>query len=421
MASVLPYNAVKLSRYTKLLLFLITAFEKISSVHTTMKKVYIKSTLTFFLVWIYSYSNAQQQKISLKDSVDRSFDLSDYIIHANGFVPVPYILTEPALGGFGIAIAPIFIKQKPPYIDSVKGNIVYTPVAPDITGGVGLYTVNGSWLTGVFKRGTLIKSRIKYTIGGAYGDINMAFYRTIPQLGEKKFEFSIKALPVFLQAAKRIGQSNWYAGIKYLFLKTNVDYTGDSLLKPEFVKPQEYSSTVSQLGGVIELDNRDNVFTPDNGIKLHFDAEGSNKALGSDYDYWRLNYYMYAYRQLSNKLVGGLRIDGQQAFNNPPFFMLPYVNMRGIPSCRYQGNASVVTEAEFRWDFIQRWSLMFYGGTAKAFDEWDSFGQADWLYSYGTGFRYLIAKKFKLRMGIDIARGPEEFAYYIVFGSNWLK
>jgi hypothetical protein len=38
-----------------------------------------------------------------------------------------------------------------------------------------------------------------------------------------------------------------------------------------------------------------------------------------------------------------------------------------------------------------------------------------------TGFRYLLARKFKLRVGVDIARGPEDFAYYIVFGSNWLK
>ena len=59
--------------------------------------------------------------------------------------------------------------------------------------------------------------------------------------------------------------------------------------------------------------------------------------------------------------------------------------------------------------------------SAKAFDQWSDFGSADFVYSYGTGFRYLIARKFKLRMGIDIAKGPEDFAYYIVFGSNWLK
>jgi hypothetical protein len=41
------------------------------------------------------------------------------------------------------------------------------------------------------------------------------------------------------------------------------------------------------------------------------------------------------------------------------------------------------------------------------------------VYGVGGGFRYLIARKFKLRMGVDIARGPEKWAYYIVFGNTW--
>jgi len=130
---------------------------------------------------------------------------------------------------------------------------------------------------------------------------------------------------------------------------------------------------------------------------------------------------MYAYKMLGKKLVGGLRIDGQQSFEDPPFYMLPYIEMRGIPSNRYQGKADILTEAEFRWDFIGRWSIMLYSGMGKAFDKWSDFGNAELVYSYGTGFRYLIARKFKLRMGIDIAKGPEDFTYYIVFGSSWLK
>ena len=65
---------------------------------------------------------AQHSPKSLtKDSTDGAFDVSDYIIQANGFVPVPIIITEPALGGFGGGIVPVFIKKRPPYLDSVKG------------------------------------------------------------------------------------------------------------------------------------------------------------------------------------------------------------------------------------------------------------------------------------------------------------
>lgn len=361
----------------------------------------------------------EKPHISLRDSADGGFDLSDYIIDAHGFVPVPYFITEPALGGFGFALIPVFIKKRPPYVDSIKGQRVITPIAPDITGGAGLYTVNGSWFTGLFRSGTFVKSRIKYIAGGGFGSINMSYYRAIPNKGEKEFAFNIKAYAASLQATKRIAYSHWYAGLKYFIAGADVKYKGSDTAT--FVKPIEYSSIVSQLGAIIELDNRDNVFTPDKGMKVHFDGFRSDNIIGSDYDYWRMNYYAYMYKPLTKKLIGGLRIDGQQTFGDVPFWMLPYIDMRGVAANRYQGKADILSEAEFRWDFYRRWSIMLFSGAGKAFDEWSDFGSSQWVISYGTGFRYLIARKFGLRMGIDLAKGPDTWAYYIVFGSNWLK
>lgn len=365
-------------------------------------------------------SQANKKHVSLKDSLDGKLDLSDYIIDANGFVPIPMIITEPALGGFGGAIIPVFIRKNPPYLDSIKGELVRTPVAPDITGGIGLYTLNNTWAALAFRSGTLVKSRIKYVIGGGFVNLNMAFYQTFSQLGEKKLNFHFKITPFYLQAVKRIRFSHWYAGFKYLFLHTDVRYKGDSALEA-LGKPLETKSTISQLGAIIELDNRDNIFTPDKGIKLHVDAVYSGNILGSDYDYWKMNYYMYAYASITKKIVGGLRIDGRQAFGDPPFYMLPYIDMRGIPAERYQGNVDLLSEVEMRWDVVPRWSVMAFTGAGKAFDEWDKFNESSWAWSYGTGFRYLLARKFKLRVGIDVAHGPDTWAYYVVFGSNWVK
>ena len=200
-------------------------------------------------------------------------------------------------------------------------------------------------------------------------------------------------------------------------------YSADSLahLRDTLGSLLESTNTLSQLSGIIELDSRDNIFTPDRGIKFHLDGGSSNKAIGSDYDFWKINYYSYMYMPLSKKIIGGLRIDGQQSFGGVPFYLLPFIDMRGVPVYRYQGKADVLAEAELRWDFLYRWSIMLYSGAGKAFDEWSEFDSAKWINTVGTGFRYLIARKFKLRMGIDVARGPEKWAYYIVFGSNWLK
>ena len=54
-------------------------------------------------------------------------------------------------------------------------------------------------------------------------------------------------------------------------------------------------------------------------------------------------------------------------------------------------------------------------------EEWNDFQNGKWHVSGGAGGRYLIVRKLKLRMGIDIARGPEQWAYYMVFGTTWVR
>ena len=230
----------------------------------------------------------------------------------------------------------------------------------------------------------------------------------------------IWTVPIFLQATRRLGLSHWYAGLKYLFLKSRLRFVGNDTLA-HLGQPLEANKLVSELGALLELDNRDNIFTPDKGLKFHVDAIRSDNIFGSDYDFWRLDYYMYGYLPFAANLTGGLRIDGAQTFGDVPFYLQPYIDMRGVPAERYQGNAALLAEGELRWDFVRRWSAVAFSGVGKAFDSWSEFGSAEWVVSWGAGFRYLLARKFQLRMGIDLAHGAEGFAYYIVFGSNWLR
>jgi hypothetical protein len=111
----------------------------------------------------------------------------------------------------------------------------------------------------------------------------------------------------------------------------------------------------------------------------------------------------------------------QQVFDDPPFYLLPYIDLRGIPIMRYQGNVFSVVEAELRWDFTKRLSLVGFGGTGKAYDSWSSFSESPWRSTGGAGIRYLLARLFKLRVGFDVARGPEQWAYYFILGSAWMK
>ncbi|MEA9413719.1 BamA/TamA family outer membrane protein [Flavobacterium sp. PL02] len=386
-----------------------------------MKKTNQLRKVFLFLIVFMTITMAGQDKehkhISMKDSLDGAFDLSDYIIYAHGFIVVPTLITEPALGGIGGAVLPLYLKKHDPIIDA-NGKKRF--IDPDITGAMGMYTGNKSWAVGAFRAGSFIKSRILYRVGGGYGDVNMSFYENLPNGKDKEIDLNFKSFAFYARVMKQFRNGKWSAGPQYLLLDSKVNFPDLNDL-PSFAKLSDVKSVVSQLGGAIQFDGRDNIFTPDKGMRFQFDFFWSDNTIGSDYDAWRLNLSAIGYYPIAKKLIGGLRLEGEQALGNAPFYLRPGINLRGIPSARYQGKASVVTEAELRWDLYRRWSLMGYGGLASAFNDWDKAFAKPVVYSYGTGFRYLIARKFKLRMGVDVARGPEDWAYYVVFGSNWLR
>ena len=59
-------------------------------------------------------------------------------------------------------------------------------------------------------------------------------------------------------------------------------------------------------------------------------------------------------------------------------------------------------------------------GAGKAAEKIGELGGEDTRTTIGGGFRYLIARRLGLRAGIDVARGPEEWAIYLPFGNAWL-
>jgi hypothetical protein len=355
------------------------------------------------------------RKYSMRDSLDGAFDLSDWIINAHGFVPVPYPVTEPALG-FGGALVPLLISPRKPPAGRYAG---LAPSPPTMTGAAMMYTSSKSWMLGAGRTGTFEKWRLRYSIAAAYSDLNLTYYKTI-RGAERELDLNLRMVPAFLRLKKRIGYSNFHAGVQYFFSKTKAKLRNaprlDSLLGPK-----ELDNTSNIPGVLAEYDSRDNTFTPNRGVKVHVNANWSDAMFGSDYDYVHLNGFGYVYLPLSEAWVCGLRGDMQQVLGDVPIYFLPSIDLRGIPRGRYQGKTNVLVETEQRWNITGRWSAVFFGGTGKAFDDYSDFGSSQWIYNFGTGFRYKLARKLGLYMGADIARGPEQYGFYIQFGNAWMK
>lgn len=370
----------------------------------------------------------EKHRLSFKDPLDGAFDLSEWIIEYSGFIPMPIIITEPALGGFGGALVPIFIKQNKPV--EVDGKVY--PMSPNISAAFGGYTLNGSWAVGAGRTAIIPKWKLHYAIGGAYMDVNMNYYFNIDKLNKDvDVEFNIKAIPIYISATRQLKDPRITLGLEYMFMHSDLKVVSGSQSQWEVINQlnqkiadkisENLSGNVGKLGFKGSFDKRDNVFTPNRGFKVNVNADWSNKIFGSDYNYGQFEEAFYWFLPITKKWVNGFRFDTQQIAGDQPFYLRPFIDMRGIPTARYTGDITMLVELEERWDVYRRWSLTAFGGTGKAFDDFSSFNDAEWAYAGGAGFRYLIARRLNLRMGMDFAWGAEGFAYYFVFGSAWIR
>ncbi len=67
----------------------------------------------------------------------------------------------------------------------------------------------------------------------------------------------------------------------------------------------------------------------------------------------------------------------------------------------------------------ERWSLIGFLGTGRAWGNGVAFADAEKPVSGGAGFRYLLARRLGLRVGLDVAKSTVDSAVYVVVGNAW--
>lgn len=361
-----------------------------------------------------------------RDPQDGAFDTSQWLASKTGFLPVPILITEPAIGlGGGVALT-FFHPQEKGADGKPKRGPTGKPVPPSVSVIGGLATENGTW--GVFggHLGIWNDDRIRYTGGAGYVSVNLDYYGLVSEILGRPFAFNIEGFGLVQDLQFRIADTPLFLGARYVYFQNTVGF--ERLLPIPGVEPRELDSAIGGLGAVATYDSRDNFFTPNTGIKAQATLTLWDPVFGSDHEYRTLDLYGLGWCQVSRKVNVGLRLDGRFADGDVPFWAQPFIGLRGIPAMRYQGNEVLVAETEVRWDFTRRWSLVGFTGIGRATRDladlpkfFEERGEAQNVWNVGGGFRYLLARALGLRMGIDIARGPEEWAFYVTVGSGWLK
>jgi len=396
-------------------LFMNRAFRKVERRRTKImkKEKWIISFTAAFLISLFISIPSHAGSISdiFIDPSDGYLDMSNWLLNKKGFLPAPIIITEPAIG-YGGGLAAVFFHDKP---GSQKG------MPPSISAIAGAKTENGTWFVGGGHLGIWAQDHIRYTGGLGAGLIEMDYFGLSGFDGRDKNEgvhFETEAVFLIQELQFRLWDSNLFAGIGYTYLDTQNTFD----LAPETPTPRlpgiEFDSRSAALSFMISYDSRDNIFTPSNGIAAELKIMPFNEAWAGDQNFERYKALLIYYRKLNEKLVLGLRGSAAAVHGAAPFYAYPFIDMRGIKAMQYQGEKTLLGEAEIRWSFVPRWALVGFGGAGKAYND-GAKGDSDIIYSKGVGIRYLIASKLGLQMGLDVADGPSDTAIYLQFGSSW--
>jgi hypothetical protein len=141
--------------------------------------------------------------------------------------------------------------------------------------------------------------------------------------------------------------------------------------------------------------------------------------LGGNSRYGKINASFIGLQTLQQKWVLGGKIIANSKLGDIPFYIKPIIQMRGVPAMKYQDNNVVSIESEVDWNLYKRWHLIGFAGFGSAFDKYNNIHDANNVVSGGGGFRYLLARKFGMKMGMDFAFSQDDFAFYVTMGHAW--
>jgi outer membrane translocation and assembly module TamA len=208
--------------------------------------------------------------------------------------------------------------------------------------------------------------------------------------------------------------------VRYASVDTNVTLQTPLLALPG-VSPADYDLDLGALTPSITFDGRDNFFTPTRGWYVDLSVPLFRDSFGSDRDFETLNLTTMYYHPLGDSLFLGARASVKDSSDGTPFFLRPYVALRGVQALKYQGEQAAEIEAEVRWQVLPRFSVVGFAGTGESRASLGARDRDESVTAGGAGFRYLIARRHGMHIGIDVAGGDDDTVFYVVFGSAWLR
>jgi hypothetical protein len=324
------------------------------------------------------------------------------------FVPVPVPISNPTIGS-GLEFGLLYLWPR-------KEDQPDTPQS--ISGVGGLYTSNPCWAVGLVHQGFYAGDKIRISGLLGYGDFNLKFYGIGADSNFRDDPLDYKSTFTFFHPQARFRfpyiSRDLFIGLGLFYLDANVSFESSDI--SSILPDLSLEERSVGLGPILTYDSRDDVHWPSKGTWLDFSVFDFDKGIGSNFNFWRFILKWEQNFPLTESLVLQYRYDGQYVDGHTPFYLLPNIHLRGFPQGLYADNLAMTLQGQLRWDILDKWTLMFFGGGGRVGDDLSDLGSNSTEYAGGIGFRYMIAPASKISIGCDFAYGEDGFAFYVEVG-----
>jgi hypothetical protein len=346
-----------------------------------------------------------------RDPEDGQFDATNYLLERKGALPVPILITEPAVGYGGGAALVFFQQSLSERAAQGSGRLRYRP--PNMYGAAGFGTENGSWGAGGGAMISFAEDRWRFRGGGLYCDLNLDFYG-IGSESDRALGYSLSGAGGMGMLLYRLGNTDAWLAARALYLSLENEFDVDATAP--FADEDATAAPAS--------DHRSNM-TPATTSSLRIAAGAAHSKPCSTIPPLGATPHSKPIERESSRICrsrhalfwerGSTR--GRRVRTRPSTWC-PISFCGGFRPRAIKANAPPLSKQRARWNATRRWALMGFFGAGRAWRSDASFSDVDSHGAGGTGFRYLVARQLGVHGGLDFAWGPD-FALYIVLGNAW--
>jgi hypothetical protein len=291
-------------------------------------------------------------------------------------------------------------------------------VAPSLLGGFAMIAENGSYAYGGGANLHLMDDKLRVKAGAGYMDVRYRFYGIGNDDGENGISVDIlQEAPMYFASASWRVWNKLYVGLGYLGgeVDTRLRFT---LPDTPFFDPS-VKLDIGAYAIPIEFDTRDHEQFPRNGWLVSGRAMLYRESAGGDFDAETFKISVNHYRPMREQDVLAFRATVSSTSGEAPFFLLSTfggsTDLRGYPSGRYRDRMMYALQSEYRWQFNDRWIFTGFVGFGEVADNFGDFGE-NFLPAAGIGTRFVLSKKHRVGLSVDIAVGKDGTEFYFGVG-----